>query len=156
VRKISKRKVAATIAITAILLGGGGAVAYGYWSAGGTGTGSATTGTSQNINVAQSTTVTGLAPGSAAQTLGGTFTTSNPGKVWVTTVAPSITKVATSTGVVIPGCTAGDYTLTPASIGAEVGAGDTWTGATIAFLDKPTTNQDACKNAVLTISYAVS
>jgi hypothetical protein len=156
VRKISKRKVAATIAITAILVGGGGAAAIAYWSAGGSGTGSATTGTSAAINVTQTSTVTGLAPGSAAQTLGGTFTTSNPGKVYVTSVVPSITKVATSAGVVIPGCTASDYTLTSASIGAEVGTGDTWTGASIGFNDKPSTNQDACKSAVLTITYAVS
>jgi hypothetical protein len=156
VRKFSKRKVAATIAITAILVGGGGAAAIAYWSAGGTGVGSATTGTNASINVNQTSSVTGLAPGSGTQTLGGTFTTTNPGKVYVTTVAPTITKVATSAGVVIPGCTAADYTLTNASIGAEVGTGDSWTGASIAFNDKPTTNQDACKNAVLTISYTVS
>jgi hypothetical protein len=156
VRKNNKRKIAATIAITAILVGGGGAAAIAYWSAGGSGTGSAATGTSQAINVTQSSTVTGLAPGSAAQTLGGTFTTTNPGKVYVASVAPSITKVATPAGVVIPGCTTSDYSLTAATINAEVGTGDTWTGATIAFNDKPSTNQDLCKNAVLTITYAVS
>ena len=68
-RKISKRKVAATIAITAILVGGGGAAAIAYWSAGGSGTGSATTGTNSSITAVQTSTVTGLAPGSAAQTL---------------------------------------------------------------------------------------
>jgi hypothetical protein len=156
VRKFSKRKIAATIAITAILVGGGGAAAIAYWTAGGTGSGTATTGTSSGINVTQSTTVSGLGPGVAAQTLGGTFTSSNPGKVYVTTVAPAITAIKTAAGVVITGCSASDYTLTNASIGAEVGTGDTWTGATIAFNDKPTTLQDACKNAVLTITYTVS
>ena len=155
-RKNSKRKIAATIAITAILVGGGGAAAIAYWSAGGSGTGTAGTGTSQAINVTQSSTVTGLAPGSAPQTLAGTFTTSNPGKVYVASVTPTITKVATSAGVVIPGCTTSDYSLVAATINAEVGAGDAWTGATIAFNDKPSTNQDACKNAVVTITYAVA
>jgi hypothetical protein len=154
VRKFSKRKVAATIAITAILIGGGGAAAIAYWSAGGTGSGSATTGTSAAINVTQTSSVTNLAPGGAAQALSGTFTTSNPG--YVTSVTPAITSVTDAGGTSISGCSDVDYTLTPATINAEVANGDSWSGATIVFKDDANRNQDACKNATVHISYTVN
>jgi hypothetical protein len=158
VRKISKRKVAATIAITAILVGGGGAAAIAYWSAGGSGTGTAVTGTNSSITAVQTSTVSGLAPGVAAQTLTGKFNNSNTSPSYVTSVTASIasvTKLGTGT------CDATDYTLTNAvmAVGAEIPAGSAqgaWTGATIAFNDKSGTNQDACKGATVNLSYAIN
>jgi hypothetical protein len=162
VRKNSKRKIAATIAITAILVGGGGAAAIAYWSSGGTGSGSATTGTSTGITANQTSVITNITPGSAAQTLSGNFTNSNTGSVFVTSVTASIASV-TKLGVPVVGCTSADYTLTGAVMtqalanqnvpaGTNVGA---WTGATIAF-NSTAANQDACKGATVNFAYAIS
>lgn len=160
-RKISKRKVAATIAITAILIGGGGAAAIAYWSAGGTGTGSGTTGTSAAITAIQTSTITGLVPGGTAQTLSGNFNNGNTSPSWVTSVTASISAVTKAGGAPTGTCDATDYTLTGAvmPVGAEIASGSgkgAWTGATVAFNDKATTLQDACKGATLTFTYTIS
>jgi hypothetical protein len=160
VRKISKRKVAATIAITAILIGGGGAAAFAYWSAGGSGTGSASTGTNAAITAVQTSTVSNLAPGGAAQALTGKFNNSNTSPTYVTSVTASIVSITKANGVTAA-CDATDYTLTGAtmSVNAEIPAGSAvgaWTGATIVFNDKSATNQDGCKGATVNLSYAIS
>jgi hypothetical protein len=161
VRKISKRKVAATIAITAILIGGGGAAAIAYWSAGGTGTGSATTGTSAAISAVQTSTVTLLAPGVAPQTLSGNFNNTNSSPSWVTSVTASVSLVTKAVGAPAGSCSASDYTIVGATmaVGAEIAPGSakgSWSGATIAFNDNATTNQDGCKGATVTLAYAIS
>jgi hypothetical protein len=64
---------------------------------------------------------------------------------------------ATVTGTDKTGCTASDYTIGgSAPVGAQVPAGTdvaSWSGLTIAFNNKATTNQDACKGATVTITY---
>ncbi|HEX4444709.1 MAG TPA: hypothetical protein VHZ81_14155 [Galbitalea sp.] len=155
----SKKRIAAVAIITLILVGGGGAATYAYWSAGGSGTGSATTGTSAGISAIQTTTVSNLAPGSAAQPLSGNFTNTNSGPVYVTSVVASITSV-TKAGSPVTGCDATDYTLTSPtmSVAAEIPAGSAqgnWSGATLAFNNK-ITNQDACKGATVNLSYAIN
>jgi hypothetical protein len=147
------RKV--SIKVIALLLGGvivAAGVAYAYFSATGTGTGQAATGTTTGITVNQTSTVSSLAPGSAAQALTGTFDNPNSGPVYVTSVSASVTGTDKS------GCTASDYTVTgsPAVVGTQVVAGSgvgAWSGITIAFNNKPTTNQDVCKGATVNISY---
>ena len=157
-RKFSKRKVAATIAITAILIGGGGAAAIAYWDAGGTGTGSATTGTNAAITAIQTSTITNLVPGGAAQTLSGNFNNGNTTPTWVTSVTVSIASV-TPVGANV--CDATNYTLANATmaVGAEIAPGSAkgaWTGATIVFNDKASTNQDGCKGATVNLAYVIS
>jgi hypothetical protein len=161
VRKFSKRKVAATIAITAILVGGGGAAAIAYWSAGGTGAGTALTGTSTAISAVQTSTISGIAPGVAAQTLSGNFNNPGTSPAWVTSVSAAVTSVSKAVGAPTGNCDATDYTISgsPMTVGAEIAAGTgkgAWTGATIAFNDKPSTLQDACKGATVTITYTVN
>ncbi|MHA7271507.1 hypothetical protein [Arthrobacter sp. HLT1-20] len=101
----------------------------------------------------QTSVVAGLAPGLPAQPLSGNFDNPNAGPVFVT----AVTAVATVTGA--PGCTATDYTIAgTATVNAEVPAGTgvgSWSGLSIQFNNKAT-NQDACKNAVVTITYASS
>ncbi|HEY5230549.1 MAG TPA: hypothetical protein VIJ11_06640 [Galbitalea sp.] len=159
-RKYSKRKVAATIAITAILVGGGGAVAIAYWSAGGIGSGTATTGTSTALTAVQTSTISGLAPGAPAQTLSGNFTNPNSGPTFVTSVTASILSVTKAVGAPAGSCTAADYTLSGAlmPVGATVPVGvgqGAWTGATLQF-NNTGALQDGCKGATVTIAYAVS
>jgi hypothetical protein len=143
------------VKILALILGGAvviAGVAYAYWTVTGSGTGQAGTGTTSAITVNQTSTVSGLAPGTPAQALSGTFDNSNSGSVYVTSVS------ATVTGTDKAGCSASDYTVTgsPASVGAQIASGSgvgTWSGISIAFNNKPSTNQDACKGATVSISY---
>jgi hypothetical protein len=157
----SKKRIAAIAIITLVLVGGGGAATYAYWSAGGTGTGTATTGTSVAITAIQTSTVTGLAPGSAAQTLSGNFTNTNSGPVYVTSVTASIASVTKAVGAPAGTCDATDYALSNATmaVGAQVPSGSaqgSWTGATIAFVNKAAALQDACKGATVNLAYTIS
>lgn len=150
------RKTVAITAGTVLLLSGAGA-AYAYWTTTGAGTGTAATGTNVAVAVNQTSAITGMYPGQAAQTLAGNFDNPNAGPAYVAAV--------TATGYTIdgghPGCTVvqGNYTLGgTALVGADVPAGlakGAWTGLTI-IMNNLGTNQDACKGAVVTITYASS
>src|SRR5450631_1444740 len=135
-------------------------VAYAYWTNTGSGTGTATTGTNLAVTVNQTSTVVGMYPGQLAQTLAGDFTNPNPGATWVAAV--TATSYSIDAAHVTAGCTVagGNYTLGgTALVGQDVAAGanhGSWTGLTIAMNDLPGTNQDACKGAIVTITYASS
>jgi hypothetical protein len=148
-RKLSRKGL---VVVTALVLVAAAGVAYAFWSTTGSGTGSASTGNVTAITVNQTSTVSGLAPGLPAQALSGNFDNPNSGPVYVTSVT------ATVTGTDKAGCTASDYTISgsPATVGAQVASGSgvgSWSGITIAFNNKPSTNQDACKGATVSISY---
>jgi hypothetical protein len=161
VRKFSKRKIAATIAITAILVGGGGAAAIAYWSTTGIGSGSAVTASATSVSVNQTAPATNLVPGGAAVALSGTFNNTSSGPVNVTKV------VGTITGTDKTGCLASDYTLsnagvatipstaTPLSVVPGSPSVTAWSGLTISMANTAL-NQDACKGATVSITYAVS
>lgn len=150
-KKNTKRTLTA-IAVSALVLGGAG-VAVAYWSAGGTGTGSAATGTTLAVNVTQTSTITDLRPGGAAQDIEGTFTNLNDAPTYVATVTVSITSVTGGAG----SCSAADYTLTGAimTVATTVDDGDTWGGATIQF-NNTGANQDGCKGATVNLGYVVA
>jgi len=152
--KISKKTLTIVFAV-ALTLGGAG-VAFAYWTADGTGSGTAATGTTDSLVVNQTSVITGMGPGVAAQTLAGNFDNPNDGPTYVTTVTASITGVTGGEG----SCTAADYTLSDATmdVNAEVPKGDgmgNWTGATIAF-NNTAANQDGCKGATVNLSYAAA
>jgi hypothetical protein len=158
-RKFSKRSTVIAAACAAVAILGGG-VAYAFWTAGGAGTGTAETGTSADITIVQTTVVTPMGPGIAAQPLEGNFNNSNEGPVYVTSVTANIDSVTQAVDAVGP-CSATDYTLTDEvmTVGAEVTAGDaqgSWSGATIAFANDPATNQDGCKGATVELAYTSS
>jgi hypothetical protein len=156
----NKKRALKVAALTGglVLVGG---VAFAYWTQGGTGSGTATTGNVTAVTVNQTSTISGLAPGGAAQTLSGNFNNPNNGPVYVTSVTASISSVTKAVGAPSGTCDATDYTLTGATmaVGAEVASGTgkgAWTGATLAFNDKPAVNQDACKGATVNLSYSAS
>lgn len=156
-RKPSK-KVLVVLTAAALLAGGG--TAFAYWTAGGSGTGTAATGNNVEISAVQTTTVTDLKPGGAAQTISGNFTNGNTSPVYVATVTASIASVGKAVGAPAGACTAADYTLgSPVmTVATEVPAGTAqgaWTGATIAF-NNTAANQDGCKGATVNLSYAIS
>lgn len=150
--KLTRKTITIGAAAALVLVGGG--VAFAYWTNNGSGTGEATTGSNQTIVVNQTSTVAGLAPGLPAQTLSGSFDNPNTSPVYVTSVT------ATVTGTDQTGCTATDYTIAGAApVNAEVPAGTgvgSWSGLTIQFNNKPAVNQDACKNAVVSIAYTAN
>jgi len=152
-RRLSTKKTVAVGGVAALVIVGGGA-AYAYWTNNGSGTGQATTGSNLSIVVNQTSTITGLAPGLPAQTLSGNFDNPNTSPVYVTAVTAAVT------GTDKTGCDATDYTIGgSAPVNAEVAAGTavgSWSGLTIAFNNKPATNQDACKDAVVTIAYTAN
>ncbi len=159
-RALTKKRPVAIATLTLLLIVGSG-IAYAYWTSTGAGSGSATTGTNVALTINQTSSVTAMGPGVAPQALSGNFDNPNAGPVFVKTVVATVT----STGVA--GCTAADYTIGGTSVigtsapgaGGNVPAGGagvgSWSGLTIAFNDTAS-NQDACKNAVLTIGYTTT
>jgi hypothetical protein len=158
-RKPTKKTTAIMIAAVTVLAGGG--AAFAYWTAGGSGTGTgATAASSANVTVVQTSVVTAMQPGDAAQTLTGKFNNPNTGPAYVGTVTASIASVDKAGGAAAGTCDATDYTLANAAmtVNAEVPAGSNvgnWTGATIKFNNK-VTNQNQCKGATVNLAYAVS
>lgn len=153
--KVSKKRMTRiTVVAAALGLIGGGA--YAYWTLTGGGSGDATTGTvTGTLTVNQTSVITDLRPGGAAQTLSGDFNNSGDSPVYVATVTVSIDSVVPLSGT----CDASDYTLSNATmtVAAEVpsGTGGAWTGATIAFNNK-LTNQDDCQGATVNLAYTTN
>lgn len=153
----NKSKKVLTVAVIVGVVSSG--AAYAYWTNSGSGSGTATTGTNVAVTVNQTSSITGMYPGQAAQTLAGDFTNPNAGATWVTDVtATGYTIDATH---VSAGCTVagGNYTLGgTAPVGANVIPGankGAWTGLTIT-MNNLGSNQDSCKGAIVTIAYASS
>ncbi len=148
--KFTKKRVVAVVAVSMLAIGGGAAYAYWTNSGTGTGTGTAATGTNSAVTVVQTSTVSNLAPGLPAQPLAGNFNNPNSSPVFVHSVHFTVTTDKL-------GCDDTDYTVVqPGLVNAEVPAGDgqgSWGGASIQFNDKAGVNQDACKNAVVTLHY---
>ena len=157
IRNRFKTKVA-VLAIAAFMVIAGGA-AFAYWTNTGSGTGTATTGTNVGITVNQTSTISAMYPGQGAVTLAGDFTNTNAGPTYVAAV--TATGYTIDAAHVSAGCTViqGNYTLGgTATVGHNVASGtnvDAWTGLTIT-MNNLATNQDLCKGAVLTITYASS
>ena len=138
---------------TALLVGGG--VAFAYWTTTGSGTGSAAAGTSSAVVVTQTNTVTGLYPGGSAQNIDLNIANSNAAAQRLETVAVSVSSTSN------PGCTAADFTVTDATIAAEVPSGSTnayagaTTGASIK-MKNTAGNQDLCKNVTINLAFNAS
>lgn len=149
---IRNRPVALVAAAAIVMLSAVGA--YAYWTSAGGGEGTAETATSVDLVVVQTSTITAMGPGIAAQTLSGNFDNSSGGPSYV----GSVTVVVDSTDEA--GCTADDYTITgsPMTVDDEVADGDgqgAWTGATIAFANDSARNQDACQGATVSLTYEI-
>jgi hypothetical protein len=138
---ITKKKIAAVIAATAVVALGSTA-AYAYWTAGGSGDGAATTGQTQALSVTGS--AAGLAPG---LTVPITYTIHNPASFaqHITGVTVAITAFSVHPNdAAQPDCTNNDFTLVtqPVALNADVPAGDstyTVNAGTIKMID---TNAD--------------
>ncbi len=150
-RMFTKRAV--VIAAAALTVIGGSTVAVAYWTTTGTGSATGTTGDGGTITVNQTSALGPIAPGAAPQALEGNFTVTGDGAVHVNGLTATVTTDK-------EGCDATDFLLqAPTSVtqdipvGTNVGA---WSGGSIAFNNKPGENQDDCKSAVVTITYATN
>jgi hypothetical protein len=158
--KVTKtRKAVASLIVAGAVVAGAGS-AFAYWSVTGSGLGSAGAGTTSPITVVQTSTISNVAPGVAAQTLSGNFNNGNSGPVYVNTVTVSISGVTKAAGAPAGTCDASDFTLanTTMVVGTEVPAGTgtgSWTGATLAFNNKTSVNQDACQGATVNLTYTI-
>jgi hypothetical protein len=151
-------KKAAAVAVAAVALAGTG-VAYAYWTTSGSGTGSAATSAgAASLLVSETTPVSNMFPGDAAQGLSGTVKNTAANSAYVAKVVASISGVTQAVGAVGT-CDATDYTLaTPTMlIGQDLTAGQTvaFSGASIKFNNKPS-NQDGCKGATVNLLYTAS
>ena len=163
----SKKRVAAIGAVTAASLVGGG-VAYAYWTAGGTGTGSASTSAgTADLTISQTSTLTAMYPGDVAQDLDVTVTNNATNPAYVASLGAYITTDAAGcdgTNFLINGASDGTDTTptglnwSPVELDATGGAADAADSLnnTVQFNNLPTTNQDACKGAAVTINYVAN
>ena len=151
-----KKKV---VAMTLALMGISG-VAFAYWTTSGAGDGGASAAaTVSDVTVVQTSTVAGLAPGSGAHALSGTFNNPNTGPVMVGTLTATVDTVTKAVGAATGDCDADDFTVSaPAVLNVEADPDDTttWSGLTISFNNKAGVNQDACKDATVTLAYSLS
>lgn len=150
-RFTKKAKIAV---VTAALVFGVSGTAFAYWTQLGAGSGTAGTGTTIAVVVKQTNTVTGLYPGGTAQSLSGNFDNPNASAVTVGAVTASVT--ATSIPLCLPAWYVISGTSTPATQVVAAGtATGAWSGLSVAMLNDAA-NQDVCKTASITITYAVA
>lgn len=168
-------KIGVGVATGAAVIGGG-SMAFAYWTSTGTGAGSATTGTAAStLSFTDGTAITDMAPGVAAESINGLVknTQSTGGQYeYVNSVTASIASVSETTAAKTAWgdpatkttgskgtyyCTASDYTLSnpTMSVGTDLapGASASFSGATIAFNDNASQNQDACQGATVNLTY---
>jgi hypothetical protein len=159
-RKFMTKKIGVIFAgVLATMLAAG--AAFAYWTTTGTGTGTAATGTSSAVNAVQTSTVSDMGPGIAAQPLSGTLTNTDTQPLYVATVTASITSVTRTAEAIaadLP-CGPSDYLISNpvAQVNGEALVNDTsvWSGPSIAFVNTGA-NQDGCKLATVNVGYVVA
>ncbi|PZS18460.1 MAG: hypothetical protein DLM57_06280 [Pseudonocardiales bacterium] len=154
--KFSRKKIVAVLVGVGVVAVGGG-LAFAYWTSSGTGTGTAGTGTgASTLVITQTSVISGMAPGVAAQTISGTVANNATNSAFVTSVTVSISGVTKAAGAPAGTCAAADYTLSgatmPVNVDVAAGTSTNFTGATIAF-NNTGSNQDGCKGATVALAY---
>jgi hypothetical protein len=157
--KITKRRGQLLLGVVVTLAVAG--AAFAFWTGGGAGAGSGSAaGAQAPLTANQTSTLAGMYPGDSPQTIAGNFDNPNSGPIYVGSVTVSIASVTKAAGAPAGTCDATDFTLASPTmnVSAEVPAGDgkgSFTGATIRFNDKPT-SQDACKGATVSLAYTIA
>jgi len=149
-RKMTKKNKIAAVAASAALVAVGGGAAYAYWSTTGSGNGSAAaqSGTSPvtiNVTVDQ-----GVAPGGPAKTITYTATNPNTSSTPVTLADPVVT---TSSAECLPAWFSATAPTDTTIVAGGANKATLGTG-TLTLNDDPTTSQDACKGATITVTVA--
>jgi hypothetical protein len=154
---LRRKKVVLPLGIVAAVAIAAGA--YAYWTTSGSGTGSGSVGTSSTVTVTQVGTISGLAPGSAAQAVDFKITNPKSSPQFISSVSVSISGVNAPAADATHPCTASDFTVTqPNAISSDLASGDTTfsaSGATLAMKDTAS-NQDGCKGATVNLAFSAS
>ncbi len=154
-----RRRPAVIALISLVSVVGIGTAAYAYWTTTGGGSGSATTGEAEELIVEQTSVIEDLYPGIAAIELTGTITNPGDSAVTVETITGAVTAVRDADDAIIPGCATSNYqvngtaTLSSANVPGN-SSSVTWDDLELTMLNT-SSNQDACKNATITITYTV-
>jgi hypothetical protein len=151
-RSFSKRAAYITSAVIAVLLVAG--IAFAYFTSTGTGTGTATVGTSTGTISVTGTVANPLYPGTSSTVA---FQASNPANFQQELSGIHLSNVSTSD----PSCLPNWFTMPDVAIGAEGVLGANASNVPLATtgtlsMAETGTNQDACKNASLTLSFTTS
>ncbi|RFA17322.1 hypothetical protein B7R21_00875 [Subtercola boreus] len=128
-------------------------------SGGGGGRGGGGSGADNTLTIIQTSVNSGIAPGGAPTTLVGTITNHGTASARISVVTVSIERVTKASGATEGACDASDYVLRDAAmpVGRTLEPEETagFSGASIGFSEKGT-NQDACKGAILHLTYVSS
>jgi len=146
-RKMTKKNKIAAVAASAALVAVGGGAAYAYWSTTGSGNGSAAASTGTQAVTINVTVDPGVAPGTP-KTITYSATNPNTSSTPVTLVNPQVT---TSDTKCLPGWFTATVPAGPTTVLGKATATALGTG-TLTLNDDPATNQDACKNATITVT----
>lgn len=149
-----RRRPAIIALISLVSVVGIGTAAYAYWTTQGTGEGSATTGSVEEITVTQANEPSGLYPGGPGVPINGTIVNDNDTAVTVGALTASVTATTN-----LPACATSNYVIEgTATLGSSLIAANsttTWEGLTVRLIESGT-NQDACQNAGITITYSAA
>jgi len=144
--RFTKRRTIAVGTIAAIAIAG---LAYAYWTGTGSGTGTGTAGTSGTVTIT-GTVASGIAPGTNRSV---SFTAANPSTSPIRVTTVHLESVAADAGH--SGCTTADFTMADVTENHQVPAGATVeplpTNGSLVYANTAV-NQDACKNATLTLT----
>jgi hypothetical protein len=119
--------------------------AYAYFTNSGSGSGTATVGTSSGITLSGSPAQL-LYPGGADRSVTVTITNPGSGAQYVGTVSGTVADNG--------GCDGDWFEVDPVLVGATLAPGASTTRSTVVRMLDSGTNQDACKNASMTITWS--
>jgi hypothetical protein len=149
---LTKRKTLAVVGVIAVLATAG--AAFAYWTGGGGGSGSATVGTNGNVTLI-ATVPAGIAPGTAKPV---TFTAANAttSPIFITTVhLVSVVADSDHPGCIVSPSLYGDFSMADVGESHQVPANATVdplpTAGSLVYANTAV-NQDACKDATLTLT----
>lgn len=162
-RRRRRRRHLAAGAAAVLLMTGGGSIAYSYWTntqtttnAGSLGLGTVT----GTVNVAL-TNVSSLLIGTS-QGITGTITNTGSTPVHVSSVTFAVSGITSAGGLSLPAvsCDPAWFSLAPATVNQDIPAGGSipltaGMGGSFSLTNLPTTNQDLCKLATVTLSATV-
>ena len=154
--QLNIRKTLTTTAVAGGILAVSATAAFAYWTATGTGSGTAATAeSSTNLTITQNSfDGSALVPGGAAQAVSGTIANAN---TFAAPIASFVANVSVDSAHATAGCLASWYAVPSLSAPNSVPAGGSVSFAgTVRLNDQPTTNQDACKGATVTLTYTAS
>lgn len=106
--------------------------------------------------ITQTSTLSGLAPGVASRRITGIITNTGTRALRIDSIIVSISRVTKAPTAAVGSCSARDYLLTVNRMRVRAtvapGASASFTGASLGFANS-TQNQDACKNATVSLRY---